>query len=294
MQKIVPNVWCQGTAGEAAEFYSIALPGTSYEVTARYPTENVPDFQKSLAGEPLVVDVDVNGYLIRLLNAGNDFKPNPAISFILSMSPSETDGGEDAVRAQFAATWETLSNGGEVRMELGEYPFSKLYGWVEDRYGVNWQLMIGADRDAQGPTVTPQFLFTGPDAKAKDAIELYTGLIPDSSRGVIAEKPDQPGWVQFSQFSLAAQAFSAMDGGPDHQFTFTPGLSLQINCVDQAEIDLLWKALSTVPEAEQCGWCVDRFGVSWQIVPAAMGELMERPGAYQNMLQMKKIVIAQL
>lgn len=294
MQKIVPNVWCQGTAGEAADFYSIALPGTSYDVTARYPTENLPDFQKSFAGEPLVVDVDVNGYLIRLINAGNEFKPNPAISFIFSMSPSETDGGEEAVRAQFASTWESLSNGGEVRMELGEYPFSGLYGWVEDRYGVNWQLMIGDSNQAQGPTVTPQFLFTGPEAKAKDAIELYSTLIPDSSVQLVAEKPDQPGWVQFSQFNLAAQPFSAMDGGTDHQFTFTPGLSLEIDCADQGEIDRLWESLSTVPEAEQCGWCVDSFGVSWQIVPANMGELMERPGAYQNMLQMKKIIIADL
>jgi predicted 3-demethylubiquinone-9 3-methyltransferase (glyoxalase superfamily) len=83
-----------------------------------------------------------------------------------------------------------------------------------------------------------------------------------------------------------------MDSGVEQQFEFGCGVSLEVQCTDQAEIDRLWEALSAVPEAEQCGWLADRFGVSWQIVPADMAELMQRPDAYEHMMGMKKLVIA--
>ena len=79
-----------------------------------------------------------------------------------------------------------------------------------------------------------------------------------------------------------------------HKFSFTCGVSLEVQCADQAEIDRLWGRLSAVPEAEQCGWLADKFGVSWQIIPANMGELMLHEGAFERMLEMKKLVIAEL
>ncbi|WP_256127828.1 VOC family protein [Arthrobacter sp. SDTb3-6] len=187
-----------------------------------------------------------------------------------------------------------MADGGEVRMPLGAYPFSKLYGWVEDRFGVNWQLMLADPGAERRPMLMPQFLFTGPAAQARQAIDLYTGLLPDSGTGMLVPQPADPDAVMFAEFRLAGQWFSAMDGGTAHDFTFTPGLSLEVNCAGQEEIDALWEVLSAVPEAEQCGWSVDRFGVSWQIVPDNMGELMQKPGAYQRMLDMKKIIIAEL
>ncbi|WP_374700217.1 VOC family protein [Arthrobacter sp. JCM 19049] len=95
----------------------------------------------------------------------------------------------------------------------------------------------------------------------------------------------------YSDFTLKGQTFSAMDSGVEMAFTFTPGVSLEVACRDQFEIDALWEALSAVPKAEQCGWLTDRFGVSWQIVPQNMGELMQRPGAFEKLMGMKKIVI---
>ena len=83
-----------------------------------------------------------------------------------------------------------------------------------------------------------------------------------------------------------------MDSGVEQPFTFSPGVSLSVQCADQAEIDRLWDALSAVPEAEQCGWLVDRAGVSWQIVPANMAELMAKPDAFAHMMPMKKLIIA--
>lgn len=294
MQRIVPNVWCQGNAAEVGEFYSAVLPKTSAEVTMSYPAQDLPDFQSDFAGQPLVVDVSVGGYQIRLINAGTEFRPTPALSFILNMDPLMFDGGEEEARTCIHSVWEAFADGGEVRMALGEYPHSKLYGWVEDRFGVNWQLMLTDPAGNQRPTLIPQFLFTGPVAQAQQAIDLYSGLLPDSGTGMVVPKPGDSGAILFAEFHLAGQWFSAMDGGTDHHFTFTPGLSLQVSCASQDEIDTLWEELSEVPEAEQCGWLVDRFGVSWQIVPQNMGELMKNPGAYQRMLTMKKIIISEL
>lgn len=294
MQRIVPNVWCQGNAVEVGEFYSAVLPQTSATTTMTYPTEGLLDFQRDFAGQALVVDVSVSGYQIRLINAGNEFRPTPAISFILTMDPLMFDGGEDEARSRTKSIWEAFVDGGQVRMELGEYPFSKLYGWVEDRFGVNWQLMLSDPAGERRPPVIPQFLFTGPTAQAKQAIDLYIGLLADSSMGMVMPHQDAAAGIMFAEFNLSGQWFSAMDGGTDHDFTFSPGLSLEVSCADQEEIDRLWEVLSSVPEAEQCGWVEDRFGVSWQIVPENMGELMAHPGAFSRMLEMKKLIIAEL
>ena len=294
MQRIVPNVWCQGNADDVGSFYAAVLPDTSMDVVASYPTENLPEFQRDLAGLPLVVDVSVGGYRIRLINAGGEYRPTPALSFILNMDPRLFKGGTGEARTRMATLWEALADGGEVRMPLDEYPHSKLYGWVEDKFGVNWQLMLAAPDTDPRPAVIPQFLFTGEVAQAQQAIDLYTGLFPGSGPGMSVPKPADAGGLLFAEFTLAGQWFSAMDGGAGHEFTFTPGLSLEADCADQDEIDTLWEKLSAVPEAEQCGWLVDRFGVSWQIVPQNMGELMQQPGAYQRMLTMKKLIIADL
>lgn len=294
MQRIVPNIWCQGNAADAGDFYAAVLPDASTEVVASYPMDELPDFQRDFAGKPLVIDVTVDGYRLRLINAGEEFRPNPALSFIVNMDPSSFAGGADEARTRIQSMWDAFGDGGTVRMPLGEYPHSQLYGWIEDRFGVNWQLMLTDPAGEPRPILIPQFLFTGPAVQAQQAIDLYAGLFPDSGPGMLVPHPDGSGGLLFAEFNLAGQWFSAMDGGTDHEFTFTPGLSLEVNCADQDEIDTLWDALSAVPEAEQCGWLVDRFGVSWQIVPQNMGELMQRPGAYQRMLAMKKIVVAEL
>ena len=99
-------------------------------------------------------------------------------------------------------------------------------------------------------------------------------------------------------FELAGQSFMALDGGPI--FTFTEATSLYVECEDQKEVDYFWNKLSDVPEAEQCGWCKDKFGLSWQIIPKQLGELMGDPDPVKSkrvvnaMLQMKKIEVAGL
>ncbi len=99
-------------------------------------------------------------------------------------------------------------------------------------------------------------------------------------------------------FELAGQRYMALDGGP--VFNFTEAISFYVECADQKEVDYFWDKLSAVPEAEQCGWVKDKFGLSWQIIPKQLGELMGTSDPAKSMrvvnamLKMKKIIVADL
>ncbi|MFY9714149.1 MAG: VOC family protein [Microbacterium sp.] len=136
---------------------------------------------------------------------------------------------------------------------------------------------------------------------AQEAMEYYVSVFPNSSIDQVTTYPDESlsehfegmsGKVINGEFTLNGMPFGCIDGGP--AFTFNEAISFVINCADQAEIDYYWDALSAAPGAEACGWCKDRFGVSWQVVPADLGRLMVRPEQTQALMQMKKIVIAEL
>jgi predicted 3-demethylubiquinone-9 3-methyltransferase (glyoxalase superfamily) len=146
--------------------------------------------------------------------------------------------------------------------------------------------------------ITPFLWFNN---NAKEAMNYYISVFPDSHQGHVEYYPDESldphfqgmsGKVISGEFFLSGQRFLCLDGGPT--FAFNEAVSFYVSCTDQAEVDYYWSKLSHVPEAEQCGWCKDRFGVSWQIIPATMGELLQSPGAVQAMMKMKKIVIAEL
>lgn len=139
------------------------------------------------------------------------------------------------------------------------------------------------------------------DDRAREAMEYYVGVFPNSRINSIEGYPDESldehfagmsGKVLNGSFTLNGVDFVCLDGGP--LFTFNESISFVVACADQAEIDRYWAALSHVPESEQCGWCKDRFGVSWQIIPANMAELVNTPARIQVMMAQKKIVIADL
>ncbi|MGW8482416.1 VOC family protein [Microbacterium sp. NPDC055903] len=296
-QRIIPNLWFDRSAEDAGDFYASALPRASAVVTARYPDE-VPEWQRDFAGQALTVDVDIDGYQVTLINAGDEFRPNASISFMLNFDPLLHGGDREAAARALDDTWAALSASGNVVLDLGEYPFSPRYGWVEDRYGVNWQLMLTDPAGDPRPFVIPQLLFAGEvQGRAREAAEFYVSLFEDSGLGFVAEYPAatgpaSAGEVMFGEFRIAEQWFAMMDSAVDRDARFTCGVSLEVRCADQREIDRLWGALSAVPEAEACGWLADRHGVSWQIVPEQMAELMRRPGAYEHMMSMKKLIIA--
>jgi predicted 3-demethylubiquinone-9 3-methyltransferase (glyoxalase superfamily) len=148
--------------------------------------------------------------------------------------------------------------------------------------------------------ITPALWF---DGNANEAVAYYVSVFPDSrvvSTAYYPKSTDE-GLAEFQQemagkelaieFELSGQRFTAINAGPE--FKFNEAVSFAIPCEDQTEIDYYWEKLSSVPEAEQCGWCKDRFGLSWQVVPKNMDELMQRPNAYAHMMQMKKLVIDQ-
>jgi predicted 3-demethylubiquinone-9 3-methyltransferase (glyoxalase superfamily) len=146
------------------------------------------------------------------------------------------------------------------------------------------------------------------DTQAEEAARFYTGIFSDSRLGATTPYPNTgqeitgkaPGSVMTVEFELNGQPFIALNGGPD--FKFNEAISLEIPCRDQAEVDHYWEKLGEGgdPEAQQCGWLKDRFGVSWQIVPMSWEAMLNDPDkakverAFQVMLSMKKIDLAEL
>lgn len=294
MQKIVPNIWFNANAKEAVDFYTSIFNEGRVINTMYYPEDNLPDFQKDMAGKEVAIDFELEGYRFGAINAGPEFAVNPSISFMLNFDPSQT---ENAVE-YLDALWDKLSEGGKVLMPLDEYPFSKHYGWVQDRYDVTWQLILTDPAGDPRPFIIPSLMFGGEHQnQAEEAIKYYLEVFKDSREGQIARYPEPTGTatqdsVMFADFTLLGQWFAAMDSGEKQDFTFNEGVSLLVNCKDQAEIDYYWEKLSSNPQNEQCGWCKDKFGVSWQIAPENMEELMQKPDAYNKMIAMKKLVIS--
>lgn len=294
MQKITPNLWFDGNAKEATEFYVSLFPDAKIINTSYYPTEGIADFQKDLAGKELTLDFELAGHSFTAINAGPEFKFNPSASFMLNFDPSH----DEKAKEHLDELWEKLVDGGEVLMPLDTYPFSKRYGWVKDKYGLTWQLILTDPEGEPRPFIIPSLMFGGPvQNQAEEAINFYTSVFQNAKVGITAPYTKETGpakasSLMFADFMLESQWFTAMDSGVAQDFTFNEAVSFLINCKDQEEIDYFWDKLSTNPENEQCGWCKDRFGLSWQVVPANMDELMKKPNAFPKMMQMKKIVIA--
>jgi len=296
MQKIVPNLWCNGNAEELTRFYLSVFPESKIKSTFYYPRnaeEGLADFQADFAGKVLTIDFEIYGYQFTAINAGAEFKANPSISFFVTCD-SKTLQDE---------LWQKLSNGGTALMPLQAYPFSDYYGWVQDKFGFSWQLILDKDTGDPRPRVMPSFLFTGKNPQAEAAMQFYTSVFDNAqiSSNLNYHQPgtDMEGMIAFADFTLAGEWFAAMDGGPVHPFSFNEAISLLVNCSDQAEIDTLWEKLSAVPESEICGWLKDKYGVSWQIAPQDW-QLMFNPngtvkaGAFKAMMKMGKLDIETL
>jgi predicted 3-demethylubiquinone-9 3-methyltransferase (glyoxalase superfamily) len=290
MQKIIPHLWFDKEAKEAARFYT-GLFGKNSSILHESVIEDTP------SGAVDVVSFTLWGYEFASISAGPLFTFNPSISFT-----AVCDSKEEVDRL-----WAALSEGGKAMMELGEYPFSTYYGWVSDRYGLSWQIILDDGHYAYRHKITPSLLFVGDVAgRAEEAMQHYASVFPDSSLGDMARypagmEPDKEGTIMHGSVTLAGQEFFFMDSAhKEHAFSFNEAVSLMVRCDSQEEIDRYWSALSAVPEAEQCGWLKDKFGVSWQIVPKDMDEMMRNGTPEQKarvtkaFLSMKKFDLAAL
>ena len=280
-QVITPAIWCDGTADEAAQFYANVFRDASV-------IEQAPG---------IAATVSIHGFRLSLINGGNQYAPNPSISCILNFDPL-LFGGKEQARDYLDELYERLSTGG-VLMELGEYPFSPRYAWVRDRFGMTWQLMLTDPDGDPRPFVIPSFMFGGTNhAHAEEATDTWIALFDNARRGALYRYeeggPLDAGTVMFTDFTLRGTWMAATDSGTFHDFTFTPGVSMIVSCRDQEEIDRYWAGLSAVPEAERCGWCVDRWGVSWQVVPHNIAELMANAATRDKILHMGKIDLTKL
>ncbi|MCZ2479684.1 VOC family protein [Aquirufa nivalisilvae] len=243
-------LWFNQTAKEAREFYQSIFE--DFEVKS----EN-----------PMVSSVRLNGRDFIFLGGANHVTFNPSISFFLIFQSNEA----------LEKKWADLSKDGKVLMELNTYPWSSLYGWCEDKNGISWQLMIQLPLPEK---IIPALLFTQQNnGKAEQAIQYYTHLIPHSQINLLDRykegSVDKEGNIQHAQFLLNDQHFIAFESSYMHQFIFNDAISFVITCQNQDEIDFYWDSfIRDGGSPSKCGWIKDPFGVSWQIIPENMGQLM--------------------
>lgn len=306
MQKITPHLWFDKEAKEAAAFYTSLFPNS--KVTNTTTITNTP------TGDCDIVSFELFGQSFMAISAGPIFTFNPSISFMVNFDPSQ----DPDAKTRIDTVWAKLSEGGKILMPLDTYPFSEHYGWIQDKYGLSWQLILTNPQGEERPPIIPSLLFvTDTCDKAEEATDFYLSVFSRSpvalreggkntKRGAMARypagmEPNKEGAIMFTDFTLEGQWFAAMDGSARmHNFAFNEAISFIVHCDTQEEIDYYWDNLSAVPESEQCGWLKDQYGVSWQIVPTAMNDMMatKDKAALQRVteafLQMKKFDIAEL
>jgi predicted 3-demethylubiquinone-9 3-methyltransferase (glyoxalase superfamily) len=260
------------------------------------------------SGDCDVVSFELWDQKFMSIGAGPLFKFNPSVSFIVNFDPLlfKDPSPEKEAREKMDIAWERLSEGGTVIMPLDKYPFSERYGWVQDKFGLSWQLILANPEGDPRPPILPSIMFVGNSVgRAEKAINFYLSVFKDSKMGEIHrygpnQEPDKAGTIMFADFMLENYWFAAMDSAREHNFTFNEAVSFMVYCRTQKEIDYYWEKLSAAPEAEQCGWLKDKYGLSWQIVPVAMDQMMNDKDpkrvarVTEAFLQMKKFDLAEL
>lgn len=267
---IHPCIWFDGNAKEAATFYCSIFSNS-----------------KITADTPMVVNFELCGNKFMGLNGGPMFKINPSISFFVHCKTVE----------QTNEIYNALAAGGEPLMAIDKYDWRERYGWIKDKFGMSWQVMLGTDEK-----ICPALLFTGEKfGMAEEAIKFYTSVFNNSSIDDLQLYPAETpfaGKVLFSSLKINGYNMIAMDGPGEHAFTFNEALSLVVTCNTQDDIDYYWNKLTEGGEESRCGWLKDKFGLSWQIVPAILGALMrdkeKAPRVMQAFMQMTKFDIEKL
>ena len=270
MQKITPFLWYDGKAEEAAKFYTSIFKNSSVESV-----------------NPMVTTFQLNGLQFTALNGGPMYSFSNAVSLFVTCNSKE----------EIDVLWNNLSEGGIVLMDLGSYPWNEKYGWINDQYGLSWQLFFG-DKDQE---IAPSLLFVNEQfGAAEAALNLYTSLFDNSKIVSLsrygATMPEFKNHILHAEFQLEHQTFKIMESHAKHNFQFNEAFSFVIHCEDQKEVDFYWDKLTQDGGTEsQCAWLKDKFGVSWQVVPKLLVALLndsdrEKANRVMNaMLQMKKI-----
>jgi predicted 3-demethylubiquinone-9 3-methyltransferase (glyoxalase superfamily) len=288
MKKITPFLWFDNNAEEAINFYKEVFKNSEIINLINYPAET----PNGLGGKVMMSEFRLVNQEFKAFDAGPHFKFNPAVSFTF-----QTKSVEDLDNY-----WKQLSEGGKILMEYQKYDFSEKYGWLEDKFGLSWQLTLGEEDEK----ITPSFLFFKENfGRGMEALEFYTSVFDNSKIGATFKYPDERKGVKdalmYSEFTVEGQDFNLMESDFDHDYVLNEAISFFVDCKDQEEVDYYWEKFTKDGGQESmCGWLKDKFGVSWQIIPRALGEMLgdsdrEKAGrALEAMLKMKKIVVEDL
>lgn len=287
MGKIVPHLWFDKEAEEAVELYT-----SLFEDSQIISTQELKD---TPSGDTVSIDFTLAGQELAAINGGPHFTFNPSISLMVLCDSKE----------ELQIYWDRLIENGNELMPLQAYDFSEFYGWVEDKFGLSWQLIYSEGMTYE-QKIVPSLMFSeAVTGKAKEAITYYTenfqnGKILDVYDYESGQAEHPKAKVAHANFELMGSALIAADNALEVDYTFNEAISLMVLCVTQAEIDYYWEKLSADFEAEECGWLKDKYGVSWQIVPERMNELLQTgsqtqiDAVTQKFLKMKKLNIAEL
>lgn len=284
MQQIIPHLWFDTQAVEAANWYVSLFEHSS--------VNRISQLHDTPSGDVDTVDFTLGGVEFFAISAGPFFSFNSAVSLMVTCySADEVD-----------RLYQQLCDGASIMMPLGEYPFSKRYVWLEDRFGLNWQLCYFETTEIT-QKIRPVLLF-GADVcgRAEEALQFYQSVFPDNVPGYVnhylpGEAGDPRAKTNYAELTLLGHQFVAMDHGIGGDETFNEAFSFLVLCDTQEQIDYYWEKLSAVPEAEQCGWLKDNFGLSWQIAPRVLNEMLyaatpeEAKRITEAFLQMKKLDI---
>lgn len=283
MQKIYPCLWFVDQAEQAAELYTSLFPNSQIQRSVRYGKSSSQASGRA-EGSVMTVEFELDGNKFLGLNGGPQFQFTPALSLFVHC-------GDEA---EIDRLWETLSSGGQLRMPLDKYPWSEKYGWTADRFGVEWQLMLTPGTRK----IVPAFLFVKElFGKGEEALRFYQSVFENSTIHLI-DRDEATQSIRYCAFSLAGADFALMEGQGEHNFTFSPAFSLVVACRNQAEIDAYWSKLCQDGQPGQCGWLTDKYGVSWQIVPSALGDMLadsqQSEKVMASLVGMQKLDLPQL
>lgn len=289
-QKLATCLWLDNQAEEVLEFYKHVFKNVEV-IGAINNTEATP------GGEPgtvLCIYFVLENMEFLAMNGGPEYKINPSISYMVNCASTD----------EVEYLWDKLSKGGTPLMPLDKYPFSEKYGWIQDRFGVSWQLIFTETQPLQ--KVRPSLMFTNEVCgKAEEAMGFYTSIFENAEIGTVNRypagmAPDKEGTIMFADFRLENQGFAVMDSAQDHKFTFNPAISIIINCETQQEVDYFWDKLKDGGSEMACGWLTDKYGIAWQVTPTILPKLLQgadkdRAGRVMlAMMDMVKLDIAKL
>lgn len=286
MRQIAIQLCFNDQAEEAVKFYTSVFDQSEITREIRYPMPNV---------ESVAYDFTIENQAFVAFNGGSDFKMNPSFSLMVSVdTPDEVD-----------ALYKKLAEGGKDLMPLDTYPFSDRYAWVEDQFGLSWQIMLAPDVPTNHK-VRVSLLFAGQYCgQAEQALKDYAAIFQKGEPGQInyyqeGEAQDDRAKVNYAELNIGDQQLVFMDHGFGSDEEFTEAISFLIVAGAQSEVDYYWEKLSAHEESEAMGWLKDSHGISWQVVPQAYLQIMETATEEQKkrvldvLFKMKKMDVARL